>query len=180
MLRLLKRLWQDQCGQDLVEYVLLMIIVSLGVVASVRIVGQSVANSMTAASSNLMAHVPGSSGGQQSSVVAANSKAMGIKGRGIVTETETGMVMATATVGTGVMVKATKVREVVTTTVRKVQRPITMCRCVLPSVRRVQYALRILKIRGGSRAQTKSALEPVSCMGRTVHAVQLIYVYIQA
>ena len=67
MLRSLKRLWQDQCGQDLVEYVLLMVIVTLGVVASVRTVGQSVANGMTAASSNLMAQVPGSSGGQQSS-----------------------------------------------------------------------------------------------------------------
>ena len=67
MLRSLKRLWQDQCGQDLVEYALLMVIIALGVVASVRTVGQSVANGMTAASSNLMAQVPGSSGGQQSS-----------------------------------------------------------------------------------------------------------------
>jgi Flp pilus assembly pilin Flp len=60
-----KRLWQDECGQDLVEYVLLMIMVTLAVVASVRTVGQSVANSMTAASSNLMVNVSGSSSGSQ-------------------------------------------------------------------------------------------------------------------
>jgi Flp pilus assembly pilin Flp len=65
MLRLLKRLWQDQCGQDLVEYALLMIMVGLGVVASVRSVGQSVANSMTAAASNIAVNVAGGGGQQQ-------------------------------------------------------------------------------------------------------------------
>ena len=60
-------------------------------------------------------------------MVAANSKAMGIKGKGMVTETETGMVMATATVGTGVMVKATEVREVVTARVRKRPAPRLLC-----------------------------------------------------
>jgi Flp pilus assembly pilin Flp len=62
MLRLLKRLWRDQSAQDLVEYVLLMIMVSLGVIASARSVGQSVANGMVAAASNLTVNTPGSNG----------------------------------------------------------------------------------------------------------------------
>lgn len=49
----MKFLWEDEQGQDLVEYALLVILLALGIVASIRSLGSAVSDAFSNASSNL-------------------------------------------------------------------------------------------------------------------------------
>ncbi len=53
MKNLLMRLWREEEGQDLVEYALLLVLISLIAVASVTTVGQAVSNAFSNAAVNL-------------------------------------------------------------------------------------------------------------------------------
>jgi len=53
MLSVLKKLWKDQEGQDLTEYALLLVLISLVAVASMTTVGQAVSDVFTNATTNL-------------------------------------------------------------------------------------------------------------------------------
>jgi pilus assembly protein Flp/PilA len=53
MERLFKRLWQEEEGQDLVEYGLLLVLVSLGAVAAMGTFASAISNAFGNASSNL-------------------------------------------------------------------------------------------------------------------------------
>ena len=50
---LLKRLWQEEEGQDLVEYGLLLVLVSLGAVAAMGTLASAISGAFGSASSNL-------------------------------------------------------------------------------------------------------------------------------
>ena len=53
MKHLLKRLWKEEEGQDLVEYALLIVLVALAVVASVQSLASAISGVFTSASSCL-------------------------------------------------------------------------------------------------------------------------------
>jgi pilus assembly protein Flp/PilA len=53
MIVLLKRLWKDEQGQDLVEYGLLLVLVSLGAVAAMGTLASAISSAFGNASSNL-------------------------------------------------------------------------------------------------------------------------------
>ena len=53
MKNLLKRLWQEDEGQDLVEYGLLLVLVSLGAVAAMGTLASAISGAFGKASSNL-------------------------------------------------------------------------------------------------------------------------------
>ena len=53
MVNVLKKLWKDQEGQDLTEYALLLVLISLVAVASMQTVGQAVSDVFTNATTNL-------------------------------------------------------------------------------------------------------------------------------
>jgi pilus assembly protein Flp/PilA len=53
MRNLVKRLWQEEEGQDLVEYGLLLVLVSLGAVAAMGTLASAISNSFGNASKNL-------------------------------------------------------------------------------------------------------------------------------
>ncbi len=55
MKHLLLRLWREEEGQDIVEYALLLVLISLIAVASIQIVGQAVSNAMSNAAGTLTA-----------------------------------------------------------------------------------------------------------------------------
>jgi Flp pilus assembly pilin Flp len=46
MQNFLKRLWQDEQGQDLTEYALLLVLIALVAAASVKVLGQAISNVM--------------------------------------------------------------------------------------------------------------------------------------
>jgi len=48
-----RRLWQEEKGQDLVEYGLLLVLVSLGAVAAMGTLASAISNAFGGASSNL-------------------------------------------------------------------------------------------------------------------------------
>lgn len=48
-----KRLWKEEEGQDLTEYALLLVLISLVAVASMQTVGQAVSDVFTNATANL-------------------------------------------------------------------------------------------------------------------------------
>ncbi len=50
---LLLRLWREEEGQDLVEYALLLVLISLIAVASITTVGKAVSNAFSNAAANL-------------------------------------------------------------------------------------------------------------------------------
>lgn len=50
---ILHRLWKNEQGQDLVEYALLLVLISLGVVASIRTLASAVSNAFSNAGANL-------------------------------------------------------------------------------------------------------------------------------
>jgi Flp pilus assembly pilin Flp len=50
---LLRRLWQEEAGQDLTEYALLLVLIALAAIASVRGLANSIQNVFNNASSNL-------------------------------------------------------------------------------------------------------------------------------
>jgi Flp pilus assembly pilin Flp len=49
----LKALWEDEEGQDLTEYALLLVLISLIAIASLNTVGQSVSNVFSNAAANM-------------------------------------------------------------------------------------------------------------------------------
>ena len=53
MKNLLKRLWREEEGQDLVEYGLLLVLVSLGAVAAMGTLASAISTAFGKASSNL-------------------------------------------------------------------------------------------------------------------------------
>jgi Flp pilus assembly pilin Flp len=44
MQNLLKRLWHDEQGQDLVEYALLLVLIALAAAATIQTLGKSISN----------------------------------------------------------------------------------------------------------------------------------------
>ena len=50
---LLKRLWQEEVGQDLVEYGLLLTLIALVAVASMKTIGSAIKNVFSAAAINI-------------------------------------------------------------------------------------------------------------------------------
>ena len=53
MKQLLLRLWKEEQGQDLIEYGLLIVLVSLVAVASINIAGRAVSDAFSNAAANL-------------------------------------------------------------------------------------------------------------------------------
>jgi len=53
MTELLKRLWQEEEGQDLTEYALLLVLISLVAIASMKVLGSAVSDVFSNASANL-------------------------------------------------------------------------------------------------------------------------------
>ncbi|HUZ45736.1 MAG TPA: Flp family type IVb pilin [Terriglobia bacterium] len=53
MLELLKRLWNEEEGQDLTEYALLMVLIALVAIVAMRSFGSAVNNTFSNAASNL-------------------------------------------------------------------------------------------------------------------------------
>jgi pilus assembly protein Flp/PilA len=49
----LKRLWQEEVGQDLVEYGLLLTLIALVAVASMKTIGSAIKNVFSAAAINI-------------------------------------------------------------------------------------------------------------------------------
>ena len=53
MQTLLKRLWQDEQGQDLVEYALLLVLIALVAVSTLKTLGQTISSVFTNANTAL-------------------------------------------------------------------------------------------------------------------------------
>jgi Flp pilus assembly pilin Flp len=53
MKNLLKRLWHDEEGQDLTEYALLVVLISLVAIASMQTLGHAISDAFASASTNL-------------------------------------------------------------------------------------------------------------------------------
>lgn len=53
MKRLLSRLWQEESGQDLTEYALLLVLIALAVIASMQTLANAVSNVFSNAATNL-------------------------------------------------------------------------------------------------------------------------------
>jgi pilus assembly protein Flp/PilA len=53
MKNLVKRLWQDESGQDLVEYALLLVLVALAAITTIRALATAVEAVFTAAAADL-------------------------------------------------------------------------------------------------------------------------------
>jgi pilus assembly protein Flp/PilA len=53
MKNLVKRLWKDEAGQDLVEYGLLLTLIALVAVVSMKAIGSTIANVFSTAATNL-------------------------------------------------------------------------------------------------------------------------------
>jgi pilus assembly protein Flp/PilA len=63
MRKLLQRLWDEQEGQDLVEYGLLLVLIALACVASIKGLAGAIENVFTNAASNLTTNLGGGGGG---------------------------------------------------------------------------------------------------------------------
>ncbi len=53
MMELLKRLWQEEEGQDLTEYALLLVLISLVAIVAMKSVGTAVSQAFSNAAANL-------------------------------------------------------------------------------------------------------------------------------
>ena len=53
MKQLIRRLWTDESGQDMVEYALLLVLITLVVIVAMRIMGPVIANFFNDVSDNL-------------------------------------------------------------------------------------------------------------------------------
>ena len=53
MTKQLQRLWEDDLGQDLVEYALLVVLLTLAVLASLRVIGPTISTFFNNVSDNL-------------------------------------------------------------------------------------------------------------------------------
>lgn len=58
----LVRLWKDQSGQDLVEYVLLLLLIALMLVASTKSLSQAIGNAFRTVTNTVSAATPGGNG----------------------------------------------------------------------------------------------------------------------
>lgn len=54
MKQIIKKLWQDEEGQDLTEYALLLVLVSLVAIATMQTLGSSISTVFANAASNLV------------------------------------------------------------------------------------------------------------------------------
>lgn len=52
-MRIIKRLWKEEEGQDLTEYALLMVLIALVAIVSMQTLGQTISNVFSNASQNL-------------------------------------------------------------------------------------------------------------------------------
>ncbi|MDE3136077.1 MAG: Flp family type IVb pilin [Acidobacteriota bacterium] len=52
-MRLLRRLWRDEQGQDLVEYALLMVLIALALTVGMRTLGCAISNVFSNAGANM-------------------------------------------------------------------------------------------------------------------------------
>ncbi|HEV2388167.1 MAG TPA: hypothetical protein VGS20_13025 [Candidatus Acidoferrales bacterium] len=50
MRKLFARLWQEECGQDLAEYVLVVVLISLGAIATMQGLAKAISDTFTSAS----------------------------------------------------------------------------------------------------------------------------------
>lgn len=57
MNQLLRRLWNDEAGQDLTEYALLLVLIALAAIASVQGLAASIENVFNNASANLATQI---------------------------------------------------------------------------------------------------------------------------
>ena len=53
MSKLARRLWQDESGQDLTEYALLLVLIALVCVITIQQLGQAISNVYTNAATNM-------------------------------------------------------------------------------------------------------------------------------
>jgi pilus assembly protein Flp/PilA len=58
MMELLKRLWQEEEGQDLTEYALLLVLIALAAVAVMGTLGNSINNAFSTAATTLSSVTP--------------------------------------------------------------------------------------------------------------------------
>jgi len=52
-MKLLKQLWRDQAGQDLTEYALLLVLISLVAIASMKTIATAIGTAFTTAATDL-------------------------------------------------------------------------------------------------------------------------------
>ena len=55
MKKLLRRLWREESGQDLTEYALLVVLISLVAIASMATLGHAISDAFATATTNLTA-----------------------------------------------------------------------------------------------------------------------------
>ena len=53
MKQLIRRFWTDESGQDMVEYALLLVLITLAVIVSMRLLGPAIADFFNDVSDNL-------------------------------------------------------------------------------------------------------------------------------
>lgn len=53
MQRILKHLWREESGQDLVEYALLIVLVALGAVVAMKSLASAISNAFSSAAANM-------------------------------------------------------------------------------------------------------------------------------
>lgn len=53
MTKIILRLWEDEQGQDLTEYALLLVLISLVAVASMSVLGSGISDAFSSAAGNL-------------------------------------------------------------------------------------------------------------------------------
>lgn len=54
MVKIWRRMWQEDKGQDLTEYALILVLISLVVIVAVKVVGSTIHNLYSNASSNVV------------------------------------------------------------------------------------------------------------------------------
>ena len=57
--QLLERLWNDESGQDLVEYVLIIVLIALAVTAALSLLGEDISNAYSETGANLESQLGG-------------------------------------------------------------------------------------------------------------------------
>ncbi len=63
MNKIMKKLWKDQNGQDLVEYALLLVLLALTLIAATNTLSGAIQNTFKSAAATIQQQVPGQSGG---------------------------------------------------------------------------------------------------------------------
>src|ERR1035437_1171053 len=62
MLQILKHLWREQIGQDMIEYVLLLMLIALGTVSSSKSLSSTIKNTYSGIGSTITAKTTGGTG----------------------------------------------------------------------------------------------------------------------